>query len=141
MELGLSAISGVASNTPPRVDAPTSQQAVKPTPRKSHRHGGRREQRDTTGHLQPRQDASASEHAARRNVDVNTEIDPDTRQVILQYIDHATKQLVRQVPDEELLRLQAYVRRSWRRPNPPATSRSNASRKSNAVATWLGVGT
>jgi len=111
MELGLSAISGVAGNTPPRVDAPTSQQAVK-TDLPANRTvtavaESNATQLDISNHAKT---LLASEHAARRNVDVNTEIDPDTRQVILQYIDHATKQLVRQVPDEELLRLQAYVR-------------------------------
>ena len=65
----------------------------------------------------------AAEPAAMRNLVVHTQIDPDTQQVVLQYLDHATRQLVRQMPDEELLRLRAYVRTLF------ATSRSPAEQK------------
>src|SRR4051794_22559770 len=110
MELGLSAKTGVASNTPPRVDPPVSQQAVRTDLPPYRAVTPAPESEATRLDISDQARTLLASEQARRNVDVNTEIDPDTRQVVLKYIDHATKQVVRQVPDEELLRLQAYVR-------------------------------
>lgn len=60
-----------------------------------------------------RDDAEARARVAqalREVIDRNTEIDPKTREVVFQQVDRATGEVVRQVPDEALLRLRAYAR-------------------------------
>lgn len=60
-----------------------------------------------------RDDAEARARVAlalRDMIDRNTEIDPKTREVVFQQVDRATGEVVRQVPDEALLRLRAYAR-------------------------------
>jgi flagellar protein FlaG len=48
--------------------------------------------------------------AVREMIDRNTLIDPKTREVVYQSVDRKTGEVVRQVPDEMLLRLRAYAR-------------------------------
>jgi len=53
-----------------------------------------------------RQDAIAAQEAQSRV----TLIDPSTRDVILRVIDSRTHQVIRQVPEQALLRMRAYAR-------------------------------
>ena len=56
-------------------------------------------------------DFSASlDSAMREVVERNIVIDPRTRELVFQTISKETGEVVRQVPDEALLRLRAYVR-------------------------------
>jgi hypothetical protein len=48
--------------------------------------------------------------AFRERVDRDLSIDPDSRAVIFQATDTRTGEVVRQIPDEALLRLRAYAR-------------------------------
>ncbi len=61
--------------------------------------------------------------AVREMIDRNTLIDPKTREVVYQSVDRKTGEVVRQVPDEMLLRLRAYAREmreaDVRRDGPP----------------------
>jgi uncharacterized FlaG/YvyC family protein len=50
-------------------------------------------------------DAALSEFIKR-----NIEIDPKTREVVFQVIDRETGDVIRQTPDEAILRLRAYMR-------------------------------
>ena len=50
-------------------------------------------------------DAALSEFIKR-----NIEIDPKTREVVFQIVDKETGDVIRQAPDEAILRLRAYVR-------------------------------
>jgi flagellar protein FlaG len=50
-------------------------------------------------------DAALSEFIKR-----NIEIDPQTREVVFQVVDRDTGRVIRQTPDEAVLRLRAYVR-------------------------------
>lgn len=50
-------------------------------------------------------DATVSEFIKR-----NIEIDPQTREVVFQVVDRQTGRVLRQTPDEAILRLRAYVR-------------------------------
>ena len=50
-------------------------------------------------------DATVSEFIKR-----NIEIDPETREVVFQVLDRDSGRVIRQTPDESILRLRAYVR-------------------------------
>ncbi len=121
MELGLSAKTGVASIALPRVDAPASQQAVKtdlpPSRAVTAIAESEATRLDISDHART---LLAAEPAGMRNVVTNMRIDPDTQQVVLQYLDKATRQLVRQVPEEELLRFRAYIRTLFETSRSPA---------------------
>lgn len=62
---------------------------------------------DQTGSLQSR---AALDKALREVIERNTVIDPKTREVVYQTLDRDTGEVVRQVPDETLLRLRAFAR-------------------------------
>ena len=53
---------------------------------------------------------AAVEAALREIIERHTEIDPKTREVVFQSVNRETGEVVRQVPDEALLKLRAYAR-------------------------------
>ena len=53
---------------------------------------------------------AALDSAMREAVERNITVDPKTRELVFQTISKETGEVVRQVPDEALLRLRAYVR-------------------------------
>lgn len=60
------------------------------------------------------------------SVDRKIEIDPETRQVIYQAVDRSTGEIVRQIPEEIMLRLQIYAR---------AMRRADAARRGDIALT------
>jgi flagellar protein FlaG len=53
---------------------------------------------------------AAVEAALRETIERRIEIDPKTREVVYQTVDRESGEVVRQVPDQALLRLRAYAR-------------------------------
>ena len=53
---------------------------------------------------------AAVERALRETIERRIEIDPKTREVVYQTVDRQSGEVVRQVPDQALLRLRAYAR-------------------------------
>lgn len=53
---------------------------------------------------------AAVERTLRETIERRIEIDPKTREVVYQTVDRQTGEVVRQVPDQALLRLRAYAR-------------------------------
>ncbi len=53
---------------------------------------------------------AALDQAVRETISRRIILEPKTRQVIYQAVDEETGEVVRQVPDEALLRLRAYAR-------------------------------
>lgn len=69
---------------------------------------------------------AALDSALRDMIERNTTIDPESREIVYQSVDKRTGEVVRQVPDEALLRLHTYARQlreADRRSSPDATSR------------------
>ena len=59
----------------------------------------------------PARDARAAIETALQDViERNTTIDPKTREVVFQTVDRETGEVVRQVPDDAILKLRAYAR-------------------------------
>jgi hypothetical protein len=58
----------------------------------------------------PATDATAVRNAAQDNYQRTAVLDPATREVIYRVIDVRSRQVVRQVPEEALLRMRAYAR-------------------------------
>jgi uncharacterized FlaG/YvyC family protein len=59
---------------------------------------------------QPSQGSLSRQLSSRDNLSRGYVIDPQTREVIFRVIDTRTRQVVRQVPDQALLRMHAYAR-------------------------------
>jgi hypothetical protein len=53
---------------------------------------------------------AALDEALRETIRRRIDIDPKTREVVYQTVDEETGEVVRQVPDEALMRLRAYAR-------------------------------
>lgn len=55
-------------------------------------------------------DRAAIDRALQETIDRRIEIDPESRMVVYQAVDKRTGDVVRQVPDQALMRLRAYAR-------------------------------
>ncbi|HEY8383111.1 MAG TPA: flagellar protein FlaG [Microvirga sp.] len=53
---------------------------------------------------------AAIDRALRETIDRRIDIDPKTREVVFQTIDRDSGEVIRQVPDEVLMRMRAYAR-------------------------------
>lgn len=53
---------------------------------------------------------AAIDRALRETIDRRIDIDPKTREVVFQTIDRESGEVIRQVPDEVLMRMRAYAR-------------------------------
>lgn len=113
MEIG-SIAKPAAVSTPPapqRVESLATAGAVKTelAPEASVQQAGKAEavRFEPTQGVQAR---AALEAAIRDVIEHNITIDPKSREVVFQSIDKRTGEVVRQVPDETLLKLRAYAR-------------------------------
>src|SRR5215210_7037767 len=82
----------------------------RPSCRRRSRFGRSRKPRRSASSLQAAPGTRAAIEAAAQDLRQQVIIDPETRDIVFQAVDERTGEVVRQVPDEMLLRLRAYVR-------------------------------